>query len=556
MGGHMMLYRGSLKSCNYHCSYCPFSKHPMSERELERDKEQWLSFQADLEKCAAALQVRALMVAPYGEALIHSWYLEGLAHISSLSEIDAVGAQTNLSFNVQEFLACFGKARGITDKLRIWATFHPEMTTASEFARKCRELKQAGVIFCAGAVGVPENAALLRELRKELPQDIYLWINKMDGLKRHYTPEEEKVFSDIDPYFFRELIPVPADSAKCEGRVFVEGNGAVHTCNISRKMEISWKEWEKISFSAPLCGRKQCSCFLAYGGREDFINKMLFGDYPLFRIPRHPKAVFLDIEGTLFPEKGTPQTVLPDERQAAVLQAKAVTDREHKEECPAYILTGLEALYREKTRLFFATTLPYKEAVKRCHGFRRLFGGGVFAGGAHLVLEDQTGENSEDNSGENSKENLRGNSKGNSRGERKKRENFSFLDGQWTEWLAPFKGKYSFRILTCREKGRPYKITLFRSAHRPWEEREAEELFAALPDAGRKEARYFIEGNCLEIVSAKADKAQGVKTLCKWIGISPKDAFAAGDSREDEGMIRLCGQSAAPGFAVAERYGD
>ena len=74
MGGHMMLYRGSLKSCNYHCSYCPFSKHPMSERELERDKEQWLSFQADLEKCAAALQVRALMVAPYGEALIHSWY--------------------------------------------------------------------------------------------------------------------------------------------------------------------------------------------------------------------------------------------------------------------------------------------------------------------------------------------------------------------------------------------------------------------------------------------------------------------------------------------------
>lgn len=536
MGGHMMLYRGSLKSCNYRCSYCPFSKHPMSERELERDKEQWLSFQADFEKCVAAFPVRALMVAPYGEALIHSWYTEGLAHISSLSGIDVVGAQTNLSFNVQEFLACFGKAGGITDKLRIWATFHPEMTTVSEFAKKCRELKRAGITFCAGAVGAPANATLLRKLRKELPRDIYLWINKMDGLKRRYTPEEESAFSDIDPYFFRELIPVPADPAKCDGRLFVEGNGAVHTCNISRKMEISWKEWEKTSFPAPLCGRKQCSCFLAYGGREDFINKMLFGDYPLFRIPRHPKAVFLDIEGTLFPEKRIPHTVLPDEREATVLRAEAVTGREQKEECPAYILAGLEALYREKARLFFATTLPYKEAMKRCRGFRHLFQGGVFAGGAHLLLKDQTG--------------------GNSWGEGKKREYFSFLDGQWTEWLAPFKGKYSFRILTRREKGRPYKITLFRSSHRPWEEREAEELFAVLPDAVRKEARYFIEGNCLEIVSAMADKAQGVKTLCKWIGISPKDAFAAGDSREDEGMIGLCGQSAAPGFAVAERYED
>ena len=40
----MVLYRGSLKSCNYHCSYCPFSKHPMSVGALEKDKEQWFSF--------------------------------------------------------------------------------------------------------------------------------------------------------------------------------------------------------------------------------------------------------------------------------------------------------------------------------------------------------------------------------------------------------------------------------------------------------------------------------------------------------------------------------
>ena len=33
------------------------------------------------------------------------------------------------------------------------------------------------------------------------------------------------------------------------------------------------------------------------------MNQMIFGAYPLFRIPRKAKAVFLDIDGTLIPER-------------------------------------------------------------------------------------------------------------------------------------------------------------------------------------------------------------------------------------------------------------
>ena len=61
MDRHMVLYRGSLKSCNYHCSYCPFSKHPMSERELDRDLMQWCSFVKRLMKKAKALHIGALI---------------------------------------------------------------------------------------------------------------------------------------------------------------------------------------------------------------------------------------------------------------------------------------------------------------------------------------------------------------------------------------------------------------------------------------------------------------------------------------------------------------
>lgn len=47
------------------------------------------------------------MVVPYGEALIHSWYWEGMAHISMLPWIEAVGAQTNFSFSLEESLGIF-----------------------------------------------------------------------------------------------------------------------------------------------------------------------------------------------------------------------------------------------------------------------------------------------------------------------------------------------------------------------------------------------------------------------------------------------------------------
>ena len=113
----MILYRGSLKSCNYHCSYCPFSKHPVSERELEKDRGQWLSFIRTLEE--KHWDVGALMVVPYGEAMLYRWYWEGLAQVSSMPGIEAVGIQTNLSFSGERFLDCYAAADGRFEKLRL-----------------------------------------------------------------------------------------------------------------------------------------------------------------------------------------------------------------------------------------------------------------------------------------------------------------------------------------------------------------------------------------------------------------------------------------------------
>ena len=238
----MILYRGSLKSCNYHCSYCPFSKHPVSERELEKDRGQWLSFIRTLEE--KHWDVGALMVVPYGEAMLYRWYWEGLAQVSSMPGIEAVGIQTNLSFSGERFLDCYAAADGRFEKLRLWATFHPEMTDVSEFSRRCEVFVKAGVQICAGAVGVPEHLDLIRLLRKKLPGSVYLWMNRMDGLGRAYTGAEVEAFRALDPYFGRELLLPEADGEKCYNRLFVEGNGRLHTCNISPMLHETWADAE------------------------------------------------------------------------------------------------------------------------------------------------------------------------------------------------------------------------------------------------------------------------------------------------------------------------
>ena len=285
-----VLYRGSLKSCNYQCSYCPFSKHRISKRELEDDREQWFRFCESLRESAEDLSICALMVIPYGEALIHEWYWEGFGRLTKWDALEAVGAQTNLSFSAKRSLEVFDQFGGVREKLRLWASFHPEMTDCEEFAATCIRLRREGILLCAGAVGVPGNADLLRRLREMLPDEIYLWINKMDGLKRPYTEEEIRLFQSIDPYFDRELRHVPADESLCLNRLFVEADGNVRRCNISGASDKNWYGgYRKGLFEESiLCRGKWCSCYLAYGLRDEEANRALFGPDPVFRIPRRP----------------------------------------------------------------------------------------------------------------------------------------------------------------------------------------------------------------------------------------------------------------------------
>lgn len=275
-------YRGSLKSCNYCCSYCPFAKRKSSERERSEDKKALFRFLESLS--LPQKQVEALQIVPYGEAMLHRYYWEFLAKASTLPKLRAVGIQSNLSFSAKDFLQEWEEQGGKREKLRIWATFHPSMAEEREFVETVAQLQQEGIAVSVGMVAVPDEIPKLAAFRTLLPPKVSFWLNAMDKRSRPYYAEEIEQLVALDSNFAWELGHWPSDVSQCQERCFVEADGSLRHCAISRVTLGNWYEdnWQQEAVSKS-CGRKECSCFLAYSGRKDFIPKKDLGEFAMFR---------------------------------------------------------------------------------------------------------------------------------------------------------------------------------------------------------------------------------------------------------------------------------
>ena len=132
-------YRGFLRSCNYNCSYCPFrlSRNDASEEDLLRDQSALERFCGKASDLGNKLSV---MFVPYGEALIHQYYQKAIAGLCETDAIKKAGCQTNLSFSIRGFLACFDSDSDYRSKLRLWCSFHPSQSSLDSFLEKCMEL--------------------------------------------------------------------------------------------------------------------------------------------------------------------------------------------------------------------------------------------------------------------------------------------------------------------------------------------------------------------------------------------------------------------------------
>lgn len=158
-------YRGKLNSCNYTCSYCPFGKKSHLA-DTTQDEQAWNRFIAAIEQWKG--EPLQLFIIPYGEALIHRYYRKGMMHLAALPQVAGISCQTNLSFPAKHWLDEIRVAPTVISKIRLWASFHPEMTSVEKFAHQIHILHHAGIQVCAGAVGNPSAKAVLNDLRNAL----------------------------------------------------------------------------------------------------------------------------------------------------------------------------------------------------------------------------------------------------------------------------------------------------------------------------------------------------------------------------------------------------
>ena len=284
-------YRGTLRSCNYNCSYCPFRSQPLPAN-VDRDR---LALERFCLRVPELGQDLSVMFVPRGEALIHSYYWEAMANLCDNKNIRMVGCQTNLSFSVQRFAL---KLADCLKKVRLWCSFHPSQVGVNDFVAQCDELRRNEILFCVGAVGDPHNLDSLTDLRKQLPNDIYFWINSSKRHHSEYTPKEINAFISIDPLFSLETTYIQSDSTKCSAgktSLLIEADGSAYACNISKIRLGNIYNDNKLNLRN-LCISKECSCYLAYANRTDIPELSVFGENVVFRLYSHIQTKSLGCE--------------------------------------------------------------------------------------------------------------------------------------------------------------------------------------------------------------------------------------------------------------------
>ncbi len=276
-----ILYRGPLSSCNYACGYCPFAKRTETAAELAHDR-------ACLDRFVAWVGGRSadalgVLFTPGGEALVRRWYQDALAALTHMPHVARAAIQTNLSCRLDWLGACD------RTRLALWCTFHPGETSRARFLAKCRELRAHGVRFSVGVVGLKEHFAEIAALRRELPAEVYLWVNAYKRDPDYYTAEMVEELTRLDPLFpiNNQRHPSRGESCRAGATVIsVDGLGTVRRCHFIREPigNLYAPDFERCLAERP-CGNDTCGCHIGYVHLDRLRLYETFGDGVLERVP-------------------------------------------------------------------------------------------------------------------------------------------------------------------------------------------------------------------------------------------------------------------------------
>ncbi len=274
-----LLYRGSLSSCNYDCSYCPFAKRKDSRATLAKDAASLQRFVGWV-KTHAEYQID-LLFTPWGEALPRHDYQQALVTLSQLPHIRRVSIQTNLSAIPSRL------SQANPQKIGLWCSFHPDQTRLDSFLQRIGRLQQLGVHHSVGMVGKREHFAWLQQLRQRLPASTYLWVNAYwDEGRNYYRDDEIAWLTQLDPWFHYNLTPGNSLHAPCRAgssALSIDADGNVRRCHfVDQILGNLYDGWQ--AEHSP-CPNGVCDCYIGYMLRKDRAVAEQFGAGVLTRLP-------------------------------------------------------------------------------------------------------------------------------------------------------------------------------------------------------------------------------------------------------------------------------
>lgn len=274
-----ILWRGPLDSCNYACTYCPFAKRAARPAVLAQDRQDFTRFIAWVRDHPE--RPLRILCTPWGEALVHAWYRDGLAELSRLPQVRQACIQTNGSAS-WSWLAGAMPAR-----LGLWITWHPTEISAERFVAQLAPVLAAGVPCSVGCVGVPAHLTLIEELRCRLPAAIPMWINAQQPAPS-YQPDEIARLARIDPHIALGLRPHASRGKACRTgatAITVDGAGAVRRCHfVDEELGNLYRDDLDGMLATRPCPRRQCDCFIGYAHLEELRLDRVYGDGLLPRI--------------------------------------------------------------------------------------------------------------------------------------------------------------------------------------------------------------------------------------------------------------------------------
>ncbi|MFO0810615.1 MAG: STM4011 family radical SAM protein [Gemmataceae bacterium] len=278
---YRVLYRGPLSSCNYACGYCPFAKRAETHAELAGDRR---ALDAFLGWLAGQSHRRfGVLFTPWGEALVRRWYQHALVALSHLDHVHRAAIQTNLSCG----LDWIGDCR--LDRLALWATYHPAETTRDAFVGKVRHLHERGVRLSVGVVGLREHLDEIAAVRRELPSEVYLWVNAYKREAEYYSAAEVRELTAVDPHFPVNNTRHVSRGEPCgagETSFTVDGDGTMRRCHFVGEPigSIHSPDWEAALGPRP-CPNATCGCHIGYVHLKRLRQDAVYGENILERIP-------------------------------------------------------------------------------------------------------------------------------------------------------------------------------------------------------------------------------------------------------------------------------